>query len=198
MIEFWRYYSIIHLLKNQSMMNNTILSTQQAVKGFADRLNDLLEYAGYRVYGRMKVVMGYTNLSISGVRCMFTKDRPPRPQTLDLIINGLLDDIEKLHGKRYEADMLRDFLLLNKKLPWDSRPKEVTVDPLFIGMVYTTVQAIAKQESISIDDINRTTLRKICEQVILYCEKKGIEPTDDNPELADFIKSLFMVVANTF
>lgn len=185
------------MIKNKTIGKKPSKVYHQSVPGFVQRLNEALEFAGYRVYGRLRVVASYADITDSGVRRIFTQDRPPRSENLERIVDGLIRDIKDARDVTLDKDVLKNYLLFNKGTPiWIEEKNDGQMDPVFVGMAYSVVKHAGKNLGMDvIEHFDRSTLRKICEQVILYCKKRNIEPKSDNTELFDFVTSLLRVAA---
>lgn len=86
--------------------------------GFAHRLSFVVEYAGIRNYGRLTAISNMMGMSVTGVRMLFTDDRPPAELVkFNSLVSGLVSEIKTATGKSIVEGQLSDHLLYNRVFP---------------------------------------------------------------------------------
>lgn len=175
-----------------SVMTVVQRSPAQVVPGFIKRLDKLMEFAGFRAYGRQKVVSSFSGLSHAGVKKMYTEDRPPRPASLELLIENLSQAIGEIKRVQYTKQDIKDYLLLNQdrlelKLgdseteSHRNRKKEnfdiadfVRNDPVGTSQAILQIENVAKKLNIDTSkDLEDSDIRLIQFRIISYCNKNN-------------------------
>ncbi len=186
-------------------MNTTTLenTSVRVVQGFTVRLDDVLELAGYRAYGRQKVVSQFTGLTKAGVKKMYQEDRPPRPDTLNKLLDELLNVLSE-KDIEFAKTQLKSYLLHNKgnltskeDQPEDSSSNGkfdiaefVRADPVYTSQVIINIDNKAKSLGINpADDIKPSDMKLIQFRIISYCHKN--RPPIESEKVDGMIESLF-------
>lgn len=186
-------------------MNTTILenTSVRVVQGFTVRLNEVLELAGYRAYGRQKIVAEFTGLTKDGVKKMYQEDRPPRPETLNKLLDELLTVLYE-KGIELAKTQLKNYLLYAQGSiepsidgpEGDSVKSELDIadfvrtDPVYTSQIIISIDNKAKSLGIDpTDDIKPSDMRLIQYRIISYCHKN--RPPIDSEKVEGMIESLF-------
>jgi len=173
----------------------------RVVQGFTNRLNEILEHAGYRTYGRQKVVAQFTGLTTNGVKKMYQEDRPPRPETLDKLLDELLRVLDD-KGIEFTKTQLKNYLLYSKGTIAPSDISEgdsvnsqfdiadfVRADPVYTSQVIIKIDEKAKSLGIAPpDDIKPSDMKLIRYRIISYCHKN--RPAIESEKVDVMIESL--------
>lgn len=183
-------------------------SSVRVVPGFTQRLDEALAAAGYRAYGRQQVVRQFSGLTQAGVKKMYTEDRPPRPRTLDQLLNNLAKVLSEVQGTEFPVAALKDYLLLErgslecgkKTVGVDSSTSKVEDefdiaefvrrDPVYTSQIIIRIEEVARE--IGIDTAKQMALRDmrlIQFRIVSYCHKN--HPDVDSPKVSNMISSLF-------
>lgn len=183
-------------------------SSVRVVPGFTQRLDEALAAAGFRPYGRQQVVRRFTGLTQDGVKKMYNEDRPPRPRTLDQLLDNLTKALGEVQGTEYPVEALRDYLLLDRgslevqkeSFEEDSTPSQavdefdiaefVRRDPVYTSQIIIKIEEVARE--VGIDTARQMTphdMRLIQFRIVSYCHKNRRDV--DSPKVSSMISSLF-------
>lgn len=178
----------------------TVLITDKTVvrtvPGFTKRLNEVLELAGFRAYGRQKAVSQLAGLSQAGVKKLYAEDRPPRLKSF----NRLLDNLQKIMIEAkdvfYTREQLEEYLLLGRGdisligLQPDSGAQKsnarldiaefVRKDPVYTSRIIISIENVAKTEGVDTAiDITATDMKLIQHRIVNYCHKNKADPDSE-------------------
>lgn len=183
-------------------------SSVRVVPGFTKRLDEALAAAGFRAYGRQQVVRQFSGLTQAGVKKMYTEDRPPRPRTLDQLLDNLAKALTEVQGTEYPVEALREYLLLERgSLEVQKDPVEesctpsqaddefdiaefVRRDPVYTSQIIIKIEEVARE--VGIDTARQMRLRDmrlIQFRIVSYCHKNRRDV--DSPKVSSMISSLF-------
>lgn len=180
----------------------------RVVPGFAKRLDAALSAAGFRAYGRQQIVKQFSGLSLAGVKKMYADDRPPRPRTLDRLLDNLAKALAEVSALDYPVEALKDYVLLDRgdlaiqKNFTEERDTPsaaldefdiagfVRKDPVYTSRIIIKIEEVARE--LGIDTAGRVPhmdVRLIQFRVVSYCHKNRSDV--DSPKVHNIVSSLF-------
>ena len=179
----------------------------RAVSGFTKRLDEVLEHAGFRAYGRQKAVSHLAGLSYPAVKKMYAEDRPPRLKSFHLLLDNLQQAIFDINGASCTRDELQDYLLLSRgsfksvgRQADSSADQEsgaitfdiadfVRKDPVFTSQIIIAIENVASHEGVNTSvDLSASDMRLIQYRIVNYCHKNAADPKSE--KVSGLISSL--------
>ncbi len=176
--------------------------TPKHIPGFARRLRAAIEYAGIRDYGKLTLISNMTGMSPTGVKLLFSEDRPPAERVkFNDLVSGLVKQIKDCKGKDVLDAQLSDHLLYNAVFPMsgtEGRALGTTksmlgaYDLAHLGRVYILVAKVSEECGVDIfQELSPGCLDSILHRVLKLFSDSKVKLND--PETYALVKSMIQL-----
>lgn len=172
------------------------------VAGFAERLEAVCEFAGIKKHGCLSALARMSNMTAGGIRLLFTHDRPPKYLSkFDLIVDGLLDEVESVQRVQINRPQLVEYLLNDSVSPlaeYEVQDKTSSnnmlseFDAVDLGLMYVFIDEVAKENGVNIfKQLPRGMVKKLISRVMSFYTEKRADL--DSPDFRDIVRSAVLL-----
>ncbi len=146
-------------------------------QGFSERFNYLLDQAKFPELknGRTTSLGEFVNVSHTSVRNWVAEDKPPKPETLELVVAKVLTRIKK------KIDVRRMTIWLINGDEYADNPFEKSKPRYSHAKMYKTfmtVHEIAGQKEVDIFDLPAEAINEIHDKILKDMEDNGLDAPD--------------------
>lgn len=172
---------------------NELIDKVTIQAGYTDRLKFLMKLAGHREHGTLTTLTRYSLMSRTGVLKMIEADRPPAKQeSFEHLLKSISDDFWRIKKTKVAKDALSKYLLFGLDLPSNL----IALIPGFVeeGLnekALTFVYAVAKKNSVDLNQITNANKQKVQARIAHYCSKNNIDEL--SPKLESIVSSLLIL-----